>query len=95
VKRGFPRDLRPETTKLQGGKSHIMSHDATHSHARDMGPTAYERARQTAYTVKRLSFSNGFLVTFCRGNWGNRPIFLVFGSRINAQACYGHGTNGI
>jgi hypothetical protein len=54
--------------KLQGGKSDIMSHDATHSHARDMGPTAYERARQTAYTVKRLNFFKGFLVTFCRGN---------------------------
>jgi hypothetical protein len=66
--RGSARDLRPETTKLLAGKSHIMSHDATHSHARDMGPTAYERARQTAYTVKRLNFFKGFLVTFCRGN---------------------------
>ena len=83
--RGSARDLRPETTKLLAGKSHIMSHDATHSHARDMGPTAYERACQTAYTVKRLNFFMVILATFGRGNWGNRPIFEVFGSGLGVK----------
>ena len=68
MKRGIPRDLRPETTKLQGGKSDIMSHEATHSHAGDMGPPAYERARQTTYTVKRLIFFIVILATLCRTN---------------------------
>ena len=67
VPQGSAGDLRPETTKLQGGKSDIMSHDATHRQAMDMGPPAYERARQTAYTVKRLNFFNGFLVTLVQG----------------------------
>jgi hypothetical protein len=80
-----------ETTKLLAGETNILSHGSTHRQDRDMGPPANERARQTTYTVKRLNFSNVILVTLCKGKWGNRPIFGVFGSRIQLQTCYGHG----
>jgi hypothetical protein len=91
--RCFPRDLRPETTKLQGGKSDIMSHRSTQRHAMDMGPTANERACQTTYTVKRLDYFKRFLVTLCRVMCKNRPFLVGFGSRINAQTHYGHGSS--
>jgi hypothetical protein len=71
-----------------------MSHGSTHRHAMDMGSMANERARQTAYTVKRLNFFEVILATLCRGKWGNRPILEGFGSRINGETCYGHGTHG-
>jgi hypothetical protein len=44
-----------------------------------VGVVSNERARQTAYTVKRLNFFKGFLATLCKGLWGNQPIFEVFG----------------
>ena len=81
-----------ETTKLLAGETNIVSHESTQGNAMDMGPTANERGRQTAYTVKRLNFFMVILVILCRGNWGNRPIFEVFGSRINGETCYGHGS---
>jgi hypothetical protein len=61
----------------------------------DMGAPANERARQTTYTVKRLNFLNVILTTLCRGKWGNWPILECFGSRINGETCYGHGSGGI
>jgi hypothetical protein len=54
-----------------------MSHGSTQRNAMDMGQTANERARQTAYTVKRLSFFEVILGTLCRGKWGNRPILSM------------------
>jgi hypothetical protein len=83
-----------ETTKLLGGETDILSHGSTHRLAMDMGPTANERARHTAYTVKRLNIFKVSLATWCRGKWGNRPILGVFCSRINGEKCYGHGTHG-
>ena len=92
--RCFPRDLRPETTKLQGGKSDIMSHGSTQRNAMDMGVVANERAGQIAYIVKRLNFFKVILGTWCRGKWGNQPILEVLGSRMNGETCYGYGTHG-
>jgi hypothetical protein len=60
----------------------------------DMGPTANERARRIAYTAKRLNFFVVILATLCRGKWGNRAIFEIFGSRMNGETCYGDGTGG-
>jgi hypothetical protein len=59
----FPRDLRPETTKLQGGKSRILSHGSTHGKAIDMGAAANERARQTMYSIRRWNFFTRLLAT--------------------------------
>jgi hypothetical protein len=61
--KGSARDLRPETTKLQGGKSRILSHGSTQCNAMDMGVVPSERARQTTYTVKRLNFRVVILAT--------------------------------
>jgi hypothetical protein len=61
----------------------------------DMGVLQDERGCQTASTVKRLNFFKGFLGTLCRGKLGNWPIFVVFGSRMNGETCYGHGSGGI
>src|SRR5436305_15041462 len=65
--RCFPRALRPETTKLQGGKTDIMSHGCTHRNAMDMGPMANERAQQTTYSIRRLNFFKVILAIRCRG----------------------------
>jgi hypothetical protein len=66
-----------ETTKLLGGETNILNHGSTQRNAMDMGVVANKRACQTAYTVKRLNFFKVILATWCRGQWGNRPIFEV------------------
>jgi hypothetical protein len=58
----------------------------------DMGPVADERGRQTTYSIRRWIFFKGFLVTFGRGNCGNGAILEVFGSQINGERRYGHGS---
>jgi hypothetical protein len=60
----------------------------------DMGVTPNERARQTAYTVKTLNFFKVILATWCRGKWETRPIFEVFGSRINTPGSWAYGSGG-
>jgi hypothetical protein len=89
--KGLQRDLQPETTKLQSGKSRILSHGSTHRHAIDMRLTANERAHQTIYSIRRLNFFKVILAIRYKGMCKNRPIFQVFGSRIQLQTCYGHG----
>jgi hypothetical protein len=96
--RCFPRDLRPETTKLQGGKSRILSHGSTHRPAMDMGPRANERACQTMYSIRWTIFFNGILAIWCRG-LGISPHkfrdFWVWGNymypQVQPPAIYGHG----
>ena len=90
-RRGLPRDLRPETTKLVGGKSRIMSHGSMQRIARDMGVAANERTRQTTYSVKRLNFFKVILATWGGGMSKNWPIFEVLGPRSQVQTSYGHG----
>jgi hypothetical protein len=80
-----------ETTKLLGGETNILSHGSTHSNAMDMGLAANERGRQTTYSMRRMNFFTVILAIRCRGMCKNRPIFEVFGSRIQLQTCYGHG----
>jgi hypothetical protein len=61
--------------------------------AMDTGVGASERGRETAYSMRRLNFFKVILAIRCRGMCKNRPIFEVFGSRINTQTCYGHGSS--
>jgi hypothetical protein len=83
-----------ETTKLQGGKTDILSHRSTHSNSMDMEPAANERGRQTTYSIRRGDFSKVILATCSRGMSKNRPKLGIFGSRLNAQVSYGHGSGG-
>jgi hypothetical protein len=95
--RCFPRDLRPETTKLQGGKPAVGSHGSTHRLAMDMGPTANEKGGQTTYSIRWSIFFKGFLAIWCRG-LGVSPHkfrdFWVWGKymdpQIQTQTRYGH-----
>jgi hypothetical protein len=44
-----------------------LAHGSSYRHAMDMGVGAYERGRQTTYTIRRLNYLEGFLTTWCRG----------------------------
>src|SRR6202035_3844870 len=57
-------------------------HRSTHRNARDMGPPANERARQTVSSIRRLIFFKRFLVTSVQGERGSQTgisRFLGFG----------------
>jgi hypothetical protein len=80
-----------ETTKLQGGKSRILSHGSTHSNAMDMGLGANERGRQTTYSIRTLYFLEVILAT-CGGRMcKNRPKMGLLQPQIQVQASYRHG----
>jgi hypothetical protein len=59
-----------------------------------MEPVANERGRQTTYSIRRGDFSKVILATCSRGMSKNRPKLGIFGSRLNAQVSYGHGSGG-
>jgi hypothetical protein len=88
-----PQPQNLAKSKLAGDGT-LETHRSTHRLARDMGLAANERARQTAYIVKRLIFFNVILATWCRGEWGNRPKLKVFQPQKQLQASYGHGSGG-
>ena len=70
------------------GKTDIMSHGSTHRNAIDTGLLAYERGRQTTYTVRRLSCFNVILVTWCWGEVVSLPNYNKhYEPRIPAQEC--------
>jgi hypothetical protein len=72
----------------------FLAHASTHRNCMDMGPTANERGRQTTSSIRTLYFLEVILGTWGGGMCENRPILEVFGSQINRETCYGHGTDG-
>jgi hypothetical protein len=56
-----------QISKFLGVGGTLCTHDATGRLAMHTGVFVYERALQTAYTVRRLNFLMVILVTLCRG----------------------------
>ena len=71
VKRDLRSEICRETTKLAKSRlapePTLSSHRSTHRNARDTGPPANERARQTVSSIRRWNFFTGFLVTLVQG----------------------------
>jgi hypothetical protein len=80
-----------ETTKLQGGKTNILSHGSSHILAMDMGVGAYERRSYSLLSIRRLNFFMVILAIRCRGMCKNGPKIKGLGPRIQLQTSYAHG----